>query len=39
MGKLVNGDLNDLSLADEGMKRIDWAYQEMPVLRLWGLVG
>jgi len=33
MGKLLNGDLNDISLADEGMKRIDWAYQEMPVLR------
>ena len=33
MGKLLNGDLNDVSLADEGMKRIDWAYQAMPVLR------
>ena len=33
MGKLFKGDVRDISLADEGLRRIDWAYQEMPVLR------
>src|SRR6185437_16382439 len=32
MGK--NYDIKDLSLADQGRKRIDWAENEMPVLRL-----
>jgi adenosylhomocysteinase len=27
------GDVKDLALADEGKKRIDWAFQEMPVLQ------
>jgi adenosylhomocysteinase len=27
------GDIKDISLADEGRARIDWALQEMPVLR------
>ena len=27
-------DIRDPSLADAGMARIDWAYQEMPVLRV-----
>ncbi|MDE0204665.1 MAG: adenosylhomocysteinase, partial [Candidatus Tectomicrobia bacterium] len=26
-------DVKDLSLADEGQRRIEWALQEMPVLR------
>src|SRR5918911_384654 len=29
-----NFDVKDLSLADQGRKRIDWAENEMPVLRL-----
>src|SRR3954464_429021 len=29
-----NFDVKDLSLADQGRKRIDWAEKEMPVLRL-----
>jgi len=29
-----NYDVKDLSLADQGRKRIDWAENEMPVLRL-----
>jgi adenosylhomocysteinase len=29
-----NYDVKDLSLAEQGRKRIDWAEQEMPVLRL-----
>jgi len=32
MGK--NYDIKDLSLAEQGRKRIDWAENEMPVLRL-----
>ena len=27
-------DVNDLGLADEGVRRIEWAEREMPVLRL-----
>ncbi|NJN15285.1 MAG: adenosylhomocysteinase [Oscillochloris sp.] len=30
----ANYDVKDLSLADQGRKRMDWAEQEMPVLRL-----
>ncbi len=30
----TNFDVKDLSLADQGRKRMDWADQEMPVLRL-----
>ena len=26
-------DVKDLSLADQGRRRIEWALQEMPVLR------
>ena len=26
-------DIKDISLAKQGVKRIDWAWQEMPVLR------
>lgn len=26
-------DIKDISLADEGLRRIDWAWQEMPVLQ------
>jgi adenosylhomocysteinase len=33
MAEVVNGDVQNLSLADEGLRRIEWAYQEMPVLR------
>ncbi len=29
----IDYDINDLSLADQGNKRIDWAFSEMPVLR------
>src|SRR3954469_14475842 len=29
-----NFDVKDLNLADQGRKRIDWAENEMPVLRL-----
>src|SRR5215210_6321916 len=29
-----NYDIKDLNLADQGRKRIDWAENEMPVLRL-----
>src|SRR5919197_5954198 len=32
MGK--NYDIKDLTLAEQGRKRIDWAENEMPVLRL-----
>ncbi len=28
-----NSDIKDLSLAEAGLARIEWAYQEMPVLR------
>ena len=28
------GDVKDVSLADAGIKRIDWAGRDMPVLRL-----
>ena len=28
----ISGDVKDLALADEGIRRIDWAAQEMPVL-------
>ncbi len=31
---LVNHDVKDLGLAGEGKRRIEWAAQEMPVLRL-----
>ena len=31
---LVPHDVTDLSLADEGIRRIEWAEREMPVLRL-----
>ena len=31
---LVPHDVTDLSLADEGVRRIEWAEREMPVLRL-----
>ena len=27
------GDVKDLALADEGKKRVEWAFQEMPVLQ------
>ena len=29
----LEGDIKDLSLADEGLRRIEWALQEMPVVR------
>ncbi len=29
----VNGHIRDLALADEGLNRINWAFQEMPVLQ------
>ncbi|MCH7787658.1 MAG: adenosylhomocysteinase, partial [Chloroflexi bacterium] len=28
-----NGDVKDLSLANDGVRRIEWAAREMPVLR------
>jgi len=31
---MVDYDVRDLDLADEGQRRIDWAEREMPVLRL-----
>jgi adenosylhomocysteinase len=31
---MANYDIKDLSLAEQGRKRMDWAEQEMPVLRL-----
>ena len=31
---LVPHDVTDLDLADEGVRRIEWAEREMPVLRL-----
>ncbi len=31
---MTSYDIKDLSLADQGRKRMDWAEQEMPVLRL-----
>ncbi|MCM8828955.1 MAG: adenosylhomocysteinase, partial [Candidatus Omnitrophica bacterium] len=27
-------DIKDLSLADEGRKRIEWAFREMPVMKI-----
>ncbi|MCD5413269.1 MAG: adenosylhomocysteinase, partial [Dehalococcoidia bacterium] len=33
MGKIVDYDVKDLSLAGEGELRIDWASREMPVIR------
>ena len=33
MAEVMQGDIRDLSRADEGLDRIEWAYQEMPVLR------
>ena len=33
-GENIKGDLKDIALANEGMKRIDWASREMPVLNL-----
>jgi adenosylhomocysteinase len=32
-GNLVPHDVTDLALADEGVRRIEWAEREMPVLR------
>ena len=32
--KNETGDIKDMTLAEQGMKRIDWAEREMPVLRL-----
>ena len=29
----ANGDVKDLSLAEKGRKRIEWAERDMPVLR------
>ena len=29
-----NFDIKDINLAEQGRKRIDWAENEMPVLRL-----
>ena len=29
-----NYDIKDINLAEQGRKRIDWAENEMPVLRL-----
>ncbi len=29
----VKGDVKDLSLADAGRKRVEWAERDMPVLR------
>lgn len=29
----IDHDINDLSLADQGSERIEWAFSEMPVLR------
>ena len=29
----IDHDINDLSLADEGSERIEWAFSEVPVLR------
>jgi len=34
MSKLVNHDVKDLSLAEEGKLKIEWAGQQMPVLSL-----
>ncbi|MFQ5858390.1 MAG: adenosylhomocysteinase [Anaerolineae bacterium] len=34
MIKVLEYDVRDLSLAEQGRRRIDWAEQEMPVLRL-----
>ncbi len=33
MAEVMQGDVRDLSRADEGLDRIEWAFQEMPVLR------
>ena len=30
--KNIDGDIRDPALADEGRRRIEWAFQEMPVL-------
>ena len=35
-GQLPTHDVADLGLADEGVRRIEWAAREMPVLRLIG---
>ena len=32
--KSETGDIKDMTLAEQGMKRINWAEREMPVLRL-----
>jgi adenosylhomocysteinase len=34
MTTVSNNDIKDPSLADAGLSRIEWAYQEMPVLRI-----
>jgi len=34
MNSTRNHDIKDLTLAEEGRQRIDWAYREMPVVRL-----
>ena len=33
-GQVTRGQVKDLSLAGEGVKRIDWAARDMPVIRL-----
>ena len=33
MSHKIKADINDSSLAETGRKRIDWAFQEMPVVR------
>ena len=33
-GSHLPHDVTDLSLVDEGVRRIEWAEREMPVLRL-----
>ena len=35
---MVNHDVKDLSLATEGVKRIEWAAREMPVVRSGNIV-
>src|ERR687884_978402 len=32
--QLLRSDVRDLKLAEEGRRRVEWAAQEMPVLRL-----
>ena len=34
MTTVSNNDIKDPSLADAGLSRIEWAYQEMPVLKI-----